>query len=233
MQTDFKRVRVLVVDDHDLFRTGLRALLEDEGFVLADAADGPAGIRRARGFAPHVVVMDVNMPGMTGVQAAPLMLESAPGASILMLAGPGGVLDAVRAGASGCLLKDAELSEIVAAIHAAAAGRSTFSAGVAGHLLLSVRSNDGGPPLRVPSPEERTLSSREREVLTLVSDGCDNAEIAGRLFVSASTVKHHVSKLLEKLGVDNRVQAATFAVREGFSSPVAHAVVYEPPLNHA
>ena len=167
--------------------------------------------------------MDMNMPGMSGVEAAPLMLESAPDASILMLTEAAGVLDAVRAGASRCLLKDAELSEIVAAIHAAAAGRSTFSAAVAGHALLSVRSSRRDAPVALLSPEGQTLSAREREVLTLVSDGCDNAEIAGRLFVSASTVKHHVSRLLEKLGVDNRVQAATFAVREGLSDTVARA----------
>jgi DNA-binding NarL/FixJ family response regulator len=218
---DAKQVKVLIVDDHDLFRTGLRALLEEEGFEVTDAAGGAAGVRRACGFAPDVVVMDMHMPEMSGVEAIPLMLDAAPGASILMLtiATEGSeVLDAVRAGASGYLLKDAELSEISAGIRSAAAGHSTIAARVAGHLLLSVRTNDGAVA-SCPSPEGPELSRREREVLTLVTDGCDNAEIAGRLYVSVSTVKNHVSRLFEKLGVDNRVQAATFAIREGLAGP--------------
>jgi two-component system nitrate/nitrite response regulator NarL len=213
---DSAQVRVLIVDDHDLFRTGLRALLEEEGFEVADAASGPAAIRRARRFDPQVVVMDMHMPDMSGVEATPLMLEAAPDASILMLTvatSQAEVLDAVRAGASGYLLKDAELSDILEGIRAAAAGQSAIAAGVAGHLLLSVRTHGARSP-RGSSPQGPELSPRERQVLTLVSDGCDNAEIAGRLYVSLSTVKNHVSRLLDKLGVDNRVQAATFAVRE-------------------
>jgi two-component system, NarL family, nitrate/nitrite response regulator NarL len=218
---DSTRVRVLIVDDHDLFRTGLRALLEEEGFEVSDAASGPAAILRARLFAPQVVVMDMHMPGMSGVEATPLMLEAAPDASILMLTiatSEAEVLDAVRAGASGYLLKEAELSDIVVGIRAAAAGHSTIAARVAGHLLRSARTNVAGSP-RGSSLEGPALSPRERDVLTLVVDGCDNAEIAGRLYVSPSTVKNHVSRLLEKLGVDNRVQAATFAIREGLSLP--------------
>jgi DNA-binding NarL/FixJ family response regulator len=145
------------------------------------------------------------------------MLEAVPGASVLMLTiatDEAEVLDAVRAGASGYLLKDADLADIVAGIRAAAAGHSTIAARVAGHLLHSVRTHDAGVPSD-PSPQGPELSAREREVLSLVTDGCDNAEIAGRLYVSASTVKTHVSRLFEKLGVDNRVQAATFAIREG------------------
>ena len=119
-------IRVLIVDDHDLFRTGLRALLEEVGFEVADSASGPAAVRRAPSFAPDVVVMDMNMPEMSGVEATPLMLKAAPGTSNLMLTiatDEAEVLDAVRAGASGYLLKDAELDDIVAGIHAAAAGQ--------------------------------------------------------------------------------------------------------------
>jgi DNA-binding NarL/FixJ family response regulator len=218
------RIRVLIVDDHDLFRTGLRALLEEVGLEVAEAVRASAGLRRATVFAPQVVVMDMNMPGMSGVEATPLMREAAPDASILMLTiatDEAQVLDAVRAGASGYLLKDAELSDIVAGIHAAAAGHSTIAPRVAGHLLQSVRasgawsaSDNARSPSR-ESPEARSLSHREREVLVLLTEGYDNIEIATRLFVSTSTVKNHVSRLFEKLGVDNRVQAATFAMREG------------------
>jgi DNA-binding NarL/FixJ family response regulator len=223
---DAGQVKVLIVDDHDLFRTGLRALLEDEGFAVADASGGAAGIRLARGFAPQVVVMDMNMPGMSGVEATPLMLEAVPGASVLMLTiatDEAEVLDAVRAGASGYLLKDAELADIVAGIRAAAAGHSTIAARVAGHLLHSVRTHDAGV-VSEPSPQGPELSDREREVLSLVTDGCDNAEIAGRLYVSPSTVKTHVSRLFEKLGVENRVQAATFAIREGLDDSGGRAL---------
>jgi DNA-binding NarL/FixJ family response regulator len=211
------QIRVLVVDDHDLFRTGLRSLLEEEGFAVADSSGGEAAIRRAASFHPDVVVMDMNMPGMSGIEATPLVLEAAPAASVLMLTiatDDSRVFDAIRAGASGYLLKDAELSDIVAGVRAAAAGHSAIAPRVAGALLASVRERDaeqtGGP---VPSWIE--LSARERSVLELLTRGCDNGEIAQRLFLSQSTVKSHISRLLDKLGVDNRVQAATFAVRNG------------------
>ena len=213
-------IRVLIVDDHDLFRTGLRSLLEEEGFELADASSGPEGARRARGFAPDVIVMDMNMPEMTGVEATPLVLGAAPGASVLMLTiatDDERVLAAVRAGASGYLLKDAPLEEIAAGIRSAASGGSIIAPSVAGALVKSIR-RDGRPSTEAPvSPAAPKLSAREREVLALLADGHDNAEIARRLYLSPSTVKNHVSKLLEKLGVDNRVQAATFAIRRGLA----------------
>jgi NarL family two-component system response regulator LiaR len=207
------------VDDHDLFRTGLRALLEEEGFEVADSASGPAAVRRAPSFAPDVVVMDMNMPGMSGVEATPLVLEAAPQTSVLMLTfatDDTRVVDAIRAGASGYMLKDAELNEIATGIRAAAAGHCAIEPRVASALLHSVRSFDSAPS-GAETPGGPDLSLREQQVLTLLSDGCDNPEIAARLYLSQSTVKNHVSKLLEKLHVDNRVQAATFAVRHGLS----------------
>jgi DNA-binding NarL/FixJ family response regulator len=205
-------IRVLVVDDHDLFRTGLRALLEEEGFEVADAVSGPAAARRVASLAPDVVVMDMNMPDMDGVEATRLVKAAAPHASVLMLTIATDdlrVIEALCAGASGYLLKDASLEEIAAGIRAAAAGHSAISPRVAGAVVNSVRAARPEEP-RCALPE---LSQREREVLALLANGCDNAEIARRLFLSPSTVKNHVSKLLEKLGVDNRVQAATFAAR--------------------
>ena len=212
-------IRVLIVDDHDLFRTGLRALLEEAGFEVADSASGPAAVRRAPSFAPDVVVMDMNMPGMTGVEATPLVLEASPLASVLMLTfatDDTRVVDAVRAGASGYLLKDAELAEIAAGIRAAAAGHCAIAPRVASALLQSVRSFDSALP-GAEAPAGPVLSVREQQVLSLLSEGCDNPEIAARLYLSQSTVKNHVSKLLVKLQVDNRVQAATYAVRHGLS----------------
>jgi two-component system nitrate/nitrite response regulator NarL len=222
-----RRLRVLVVDDHDLFRTGLRALLEEEGFDVADSAGADAALRRLAAFRPDVVVMDMNMPGMSGVAAIPLVLLAAPTASVLMLtiaSDDERVLDAVRAGASGYLLKDAELSEISAAIRAVAAGLGAVAPGIAGVLLKSVRTATARPAERKPAASV-ALSPRERDVLTLLCQGCDNGDIARQLFVSASTVKHHVSRLLEKIGASNRVQAATFAVRAGFYDGSAISVM--------
>ena len=213
-------IRVLVVDDHDLFRTGLRAILEDQGFEVTDASSGPAAVRRAKGFAPDVVVMDMNMPEMSGVEATPLVLEAAPQASVLMLTiatDDARVLAAIRAGASGYLLKNAPLDEIAAGVRAAAAGESAIAPRVAVALIASVRSAAADGEATAPPAVAVKLTPREREVLTLLVDGYDNGEIARRLYLSPSTVKNHVSKLLERLGVDNRIQAATFATRNGLT----------------
>jgi two-component system nitrate/nitrite response regulator NarL len=210
-------IRLLIVDDHDLFRSGLRALLEEQGFEVADSASGAAAIRRVRSLAPDVVIMDMNMPEMSGIEATSRVLEASPETSILMLTiatDDSRVIDAVRAGASGYLLKDAELGEIVAGIRAAAAGHSAIAPRVAGTLLRSVRNSAPESPVGVP-PEVEGLSGRERKVLALLTKGCDNTEIANQLHVSPSTVKSHVSRVLEKLAVENRVQAATFAIRHG------------------
>jgi DNA-binding NarL/FixJ family response regulator len=205
--------RVLIVDDHDLFRTGLRTLLEEQGFQVRDAARGRAGLAFARSFEPDVVVMDMHMPEMSGIEATRLLLLARPETVVLMLTVAGDddqVLDAVRAGASGYLLKDAPLEEIVAGVRAAAAGHAAIAPRVAGALLASVRSSAGTP--QQPPPE---LSDREREVLNLLAAGLDNVQIGRRLSLSPSTVKQHVSRLLEKFGVDNRVQAVAYAIRAG------------------
>jgi two-component system nitrate/nitrite response regulator NarL len=210
-------LRVLVVDDSELFRTGLRSLLATEGFDLADSASGEAAIRRARSFRPHVVLMDIRMPGMSGIEATGLLLEAVPGTAVMMFTGScdcAEMLEAVRAGASGYLLKDTEIADIVKAIRATAAGYSAIAPQVAGALLAHVRENPvasqhASPIAALP------LSAREQQVLALLAAGCDNVEIARRLYISTSTVKHHVSRLLEKLGVDNRVQAACYAIRHG------------------
>jgi DNA-binding NarL/FixJ family response regulator len=205
------------VDDHDLFRSGLRALLEKEGFETAEAVNGEAALRRVAGFRPDVVVMDVSMPRMSGIEATREIRRTAPQTAVLMLTIIGDdqrVLEAVRAGASGYLLKDAELEEIVAGIRAAVRGHAALAPRVAGTLCAYVRRSADVPAGEVPAGRW-TLSQREREVLTLLAEGYDNAEIGRQLFVSPSTVKNHVSRLLHKLGVENRVQAAAHAVRHG------------------
>ena len=211
------RLRVLVVDDHDLFRSGLRRLLQehDDLDVVADARRGDEAVEKAAELEPDVVVMDVNMPGMSGVEATRGVLAASPDTAVLMLtvtSDESAVLDAVFAGASGYLLKDATLPEIVRGIQAAAAGQSLIAPSVAGDLLTRLRRH-GAPD--APPAAKPDLSPRELDVLRLVVSGCDNNQIGQRLHLSPSTVKHHVSSTLEKLGVENRIQAAVLAVRVG------------------
>ena len=212
-------LRVLVVDDHHLFRTGLRELLRDEGFEVADAESGEAALRRAPHFAPDVVVVDLSLPGMSGIDATRRIREAAPGTRVVMLTVSDDdqhVLDALLAGASGYLLKESALQEITDGIRAVAAGWCPVHPRVARVLVDRIRrdSYDAAP---VAEATLAGLSDRERQVLALIADGCDNADIARTLYVSPSTVRNHVSRLLEKLGVHNRVQAAAYAVRHGVS----------------
>jgi DNA-binding NarL/FixJ family response regulator len=212
-------LRVLVVDDSELFRTGLQALLLREAFEVANAASGESALRQLSTFRPDVVVMDMGMPDMSGCEATRRILEVAPNTAIMMLTGSegGDVLAAVRAGASGYVLKGVEVADIVKAIRATAAGHSPFAPQVAGALLATVRDS------RVADPGDAgvTLSARELEVLKLLAGGCNNDEIAHRLYISRSTVKHQVSGLLLKLHVDNRIQAACVAVRAGLLDDTA------------
>jgi DNA-binding NarL/FixJ family response regulator len=196
-------LRVLVVDDHELYRSGLGALLEDEGFDVAAVASGEEAVSALRSF-------------RADVEATRRVLGEHPGVSVLMLTinrDDDRVLEAVRAGASGYLLKDAELDDIVEGIRAAAAGHAVLAPAAAGVLMARLR-RDPGPTPAPPGPP-LSLSSRERQVLALLARGCDNAEIGRKLFVSPSTVKHHVSRVLGKLGVENRHQAAVYAIRHG------------------
>jgi two-component system NarL family response regulator len=222
--TQQRPLRVLLVDDHHLFRTGLRELLREEGFEVADADSGEAALRRAPSFGPDVVVMDLGLPGMSGLEATRRLREAAPATRVVMLTMSDDdqqVLDAVQAGASGYLLKEAALDDITAGIRAVAAGDCPVAPRVARVLVDELRRlADKGEP-RVAEAPMRGLSDRERQVLALIADGRDNTEIARLLFVSPSTVKNHVSHLLEKLGVANRVQAAAYAIRHGLSTDEA------------
>ncbi len=208
---------VLVVDDHDLFRSGLRSLLEDEGFRASDVSGGEEALRRIAAQPPDVVLMDINMPGMSGIEATRRIVARWPDLPVVMLtvaADDEHVLEAVRAGARGYLLKDAELEEIDAGIRAALAGRGVIASGVAGVVLDRLREADREAPAPPSSSPLDALTPREREVLQLLATGAENGEISERLFMSRGTVKAHVSSILDKLGVENRVQAAVLAIRE-------------------
>jgi DNA-binding NarL/FixJ family response regulator len=210
-----EEIRVLLVDDHALFRAGLSALISEEGFeVVGQASSGPEGIELARELAPDVVIMDLNMPGMSGVEATCALAAQAPASRVVVLTVSGdeaSVTEAVLAGACGYLLKDADVDDILAAIRAAAAGESWISPRVAGALLERVRRGGGE---RSPATEPG-LSDRELEVLRLIAQGKENTEIASELFMSPKTAKNHVSSILAKLQLQNRIQAAVYAVRRG------------------
>jgi DNA-binding NarL/FixJ family response regulator len=211
-------IRVLIVDDHDLFRAGLRTLLDeqDEVVVVGEAAGGAEAVRIVGESAPDVVVMDLNMPGMTGVEATRQISAIAPLTRVVVLTisdQDGDVMDAIFAGACGYLLKDASIQELMQGIRAAAVGESLISPTIAAKVLRRVRSSSSQPDIERTIRAE--LSEREIEVLKLIANGKDNAQIAGDLHISPKTVKNHISNILMKLQIDNRIQAAVYAVRSG------------------
>jgi DNA-binding NarL/FixJ family response regulator len=209
--------RVLLVDDHDLFRRGLRTLLEAEGVdVIGEADTGRDALAQISVLAPDVVVMDLNMPGITGAEATAKMSMTAPTTRVLVLSASNqdaDVMDAIMAGACGYLLKDSSINDLVTGIRAAANGESLISPAIASKVLGR---------LRAASPAAREeaaagLSDREMQVLRLIANGNDNAQIAAELHISPKTVKNHISNILMKLQIENRIQAAVFAVRSGLA----------------
>ena len=214
---DTANVRVLLVDDHDLFRTGLRNLLEERGIQIAgEAGEGADAVRLVRELAPEVVVMDLHMPGMTGIEAIRQIHGFAPLTRVLVLTisdQDDDVLDAILAGACGYLLKDASVDELIRGIGAAAVGESLVSPAIASKVLQQVRATAVSPEAADTIRAE--LSERELDVLKLIAAGNDNAMIAAQLHISPKTVKNHISNILMKLQKENRIQAAVYAVRSG------------------
>ena len=210
-------LRVLIVDDHDLFRTGLRNLLEEQGVVIVgEAATGAEAVKIVREIAPDVVVMDLNMPGMGGVDATRHITAIAPLTRVVMLTiseDDSDVMDALLAGACGYLLKDSSIQDLMAVIRAASRGESLISPNIAAKVLQRVRATSTQP--EIANQIRAELSDREIEVLKLIANGKDNAVIAGELHISPKTVKNHISNILMKLQIDNRIQAAVYAVRSG------------------
>jgi DNA-binding NarL/FixJ family response regulator len=210
-------VRVLVVDDHDLFRSGLKTLLEEQGVnVVGEAPNGQTAIRLASELAPDVIIMDLNMPGLTGVETTRKLTGIVPLTRVVVLtisADDDDVMDAVMAGACGYLLKDSSIQELIVGIRAAAAGESLISPQIAAKVLRRLRSQSSSVDAAETIRAE--LSDREIEVLKLIANGKDNAQIARELFISPKTVKNHISNILMKLQIENRIQAAVYAVRSG------------------
>jgi DNA-binding NarL/FixJ family response regulator len=208
-------VKVIVVDDHDIFRHGLIGLLAERGMPVAgEAAFAPDAIRQATEIGPCVVLMDLSLPGMSGIEATQRLTAAAPLARVVVLSILGDdrhVIDALLAGACGYVLKDAPIDQVVEAVRAADRGESLISPRIASCLVRRLREPD---TLDVSLTGE-ALTPRELEVLDLLARGLDNSEIAQALYLSQHTVKNHVSSILIKLQVENRIQAAVRAVRGG------------------
>ena len=217
-----QRVRVLLVDDDELMRAGLRAVLSSDATVdvVGEAADGRAAVDEVRRRRPDVVLMDVRMPGLDGVSATRRVLETSPGVRVVILTTfeqDDYIFGALSAGASGFLLKRASPEELLAAIHAVAAGDSLLSPSVT-RIVIDRMARQPAPDIG-PAELVDDLTPREREVLGLVARGLSNAEIASALVVEESTVKTHVKRILMKLRLRDRVQAVIFAYESGLTRP--------------
>jgi two-component system NarL family response regulator len=213
-------IRVLIADDHALFRRGLEMVLDEEQDIdlVGQASDGAEAVAKAGESLPDVVLMDIRMPKTSGIEAARAMKESAPSAKIVILTisdEEEDLFEAIRAGASGYLLKDIPLDEVAEAVRAVHGGQSLINPSMAGKLLTEfatlARRDEEERPQQVPAPR---LTEREMEVLKLVARGMNNRDIAKELFISENTVKNHVRNILEKLQIHSRMEAVMIAVRE-------------------
>jgi len=209
-------IRVLLADDHRMLRDGLRRALEDEDGieVVGEAADGEEAVREAARLLPDIVLMDVSMPHLDGVEATRLLRQVQPETQVVMLTmhADGEVMErAIQAGASGYLVKDCSTDEVVAAIRLAAGGNAALSPALASSMLAELQR--GGPA--ASDEGDPIVSKREEEVLQLIADGLTLPEVAERLFISPKTVKNHLASIYHKLDARDRTQAVLRAVRMG------------------
>ena len=210
-------IRVLLVDDHELVRQGIAAMLNSSGDVqvVGEAKTGREALEVARRQLPDVVLMDVRMPDMDGLEATRKLKEERPRTAVVMLTmhdNPAYLRDAVRAGAAGYLLKDVSKDELADAIRQVATGGAFIESQMLKGMLSEMKPS---APVAGPGGAAKSLTKREREILGLVAEGMSNREIAEKLVLSPETVKSHVAAILEKLNVSDRTQAAIYAVRNG------------------
>lgn len=216
-------VRVVLADDQPLVRSGLRVLMADHPdlVVVGEAASGAEAVRLVTEVSPDVVVMDIRMPGMDGIEATRLITTGPATARVLILTTfdeDDHVYGALRAGASGFAVKDMALEDILAAIRVVAAGDALIAPSVTRRLIADFTARPEAAPVRVPRPVEG-ITEREREVLALVGRGRSNTEIAEDLFITVATAKSHVSRLLTKLDARDRVQLVIIAYETGLATP--------------
>jgi DNA-binding NarL/FixJ family response regulator len=216
--TPDQALRILIVDDHALFRRGLQMVLKQEPDidVVGEAGDGHEAVDKAQELMPDVILMDVRMPRRSGIEATQQIKDLLPHVKILMLTisdEEADLYDAIKAGASGYLLKEISIDEVADAIRSVWAGQSRISPSMAAKLLteFAAMSKRADERQQLPAPR---LTDREMEVLKLVAQGLNNRDIAKELFISENTVKNHIRNILEKLHLHSRMEAVVYAVRE-------------------
>lgn len=212
-------IRILLADDHHVLRQGMAQVLEAQAdmTVVAQAGTGQEAVEAVRNFRPDIALLDINMPIMDGVQAARHIGDESPDTGIIILTmyrRDEYVFEAIKAGASGYLLKEVELDELLAAIRAVARGEAVIDPAIAGRLLSEIRQ-----PRRRKAQAKPNLAERDIEILGLVAQGFTNQVIADRLFISEKTVRNRLSRVFRRLHLENRTQAALYAVREGLVKP--------------
>lgn len=214
-------VRVLIVDDHTLFRSGVKALIarQPDFEVVGEAADGLDGIKRAKELKPDVILLDLHMPGVSGREAVKILAQECPDTKVVMLTvseDAEDLIETLRNGASGYLLKNIDTQTLLDSIRRAADGDSVISHQMTSKLVHNIKA---GPQTTSTPAERDKLSPREREILLHLARGASNKEIARDLDVAESTVKIHVQHILRKLNLTSRVQAAVYAVEAGLTEP--------------
>ena len=218
-----QRIRVMIVDDHPMWRDAVARDLTEAGFeVTATASDAEQALRVVAAAQPDVVVLDLGLPGTSGVEVTRAILGTRPAARVLILSASGeqqDVLDAVKAGATGYLLKSAARAEFLDAVRRTAAGDAVFTPGLAGLVLGEFRRLAASQ--QPDSPAEPRLTDREAEILRMVATGLSYKQIAGRLVLSHRTVQNHVQNTLAKLHLHNRVELVRYAIEHGLDGPAA------------
>jgi len=217
-----RKIRILLVDDHAIVRQGLRMFIElqNDMLVVGEGGDGCEAVDLAAQLQPDVVLLDLVMPRMDGVEATRRILECSPQSRVLILTSFGEddkVFPAIRAGAQGYLLKDIPPLDLVQAVRETYLGKTQLHPAIARRLMSAVAENppEQKPKMSALPPELESLTDREREVLSLIAQGLNNREIAEKMVIGESTVKTHVSNLLDKLGLDDRTRAAIWALKHG------------------
>lgn len=223
-----KKIQVLIVDDHAVVRQGLRTFLElhDDASslpieVVGEAANGVEAVERAYHLQPDIILLDLVMPGMDGIEATAKIIKNNPQTKVIILTSFGEqdrVIPAIRAGAHGYLLKDIHPDDLVHAVRQAYCGQVQLHPQVAEKLMTAIAEEEAVPSNRLPKHSPHMLTERELEVLVLIADGLSNQKIAEKLVISEKTVKSHVSSILSKLHLEDRTQAAIYAIKHDLDS---------------